>query len=101
MPLLTVDAPTAVVCEVRRFNVKQKVRNEWQHQQQALLPCASLFERYDPKIPRTVCPMDGEMRATHGFTAHFLQLMRAEVVNGVRGVYGSGAANSGALAPEE
>ena len=79
------DAPTAVVCEVRRFNVKQKVRNEWQHQQQALLPCASLFERYDPKIPRTVCPMDGEMRATHGFTAHFLQLMRAEVVNGVRG----------------
>ena len=41
------DAPTAVVCEVRRFNVKQKVRNEWQHQQQALLPSGQETKIFD------------------------------------------------------
>ena len=69
--------PEYVACHVSRFNLKKKLGHKWQHVQQALLPCWSLFRKV-VKSRRVVC--DGEDThavLSHAFTALQMTLMNA------------------------
>ena len=78
--------PKHVVCHVTRFNVKGKVGREWQHVQQALLPCFSLFRMASlvaPAAKRHLCvtrsgASQTDVVLSHAFTQFQLSVAGVE-----------------------